>query len=294
MASNQFSRDFGGFDGKEKGESARKALQLRLEILEQKVGGSMLERVDILEREFSDYRKMYKHCKVCSHKADPIESELKEKIRSLESRMETMDGEIRKLNGELEVLRSKTQGDGLGVQMDFRQRLEEEVCRLLKQKNGRIETLRNRDRYVVIYGDREYVQKDWKQRISEQRKKIESIFNTIEEGNRNWEDEIEEIRRLGRFRDGKARPIRVKFVNEMTPKGLLTRAGKLRDSNNYGDIKIKKLLDEDERAELKKLLEEARVRNGDRSEEDKNEFFWRVVDLNLRKWYIRKSGQGSK
>ena len=41
-------------------------------------------------------------------------------------------------------------------------------------------------------------------------------------------------------------------------------------------------------------MEEARNRNEGRTEQERENFFWRVKDLSLRKWYIKGIEQRSK
>ena len=65
---------------------------------------------------------------------------------------------------------------------------------------------------MVVYGDKEAVEKNWKKREERQREFIEKICNEIDGNNRNWANEITQIRRLGKFKEGRARPIRVRFT----------------------------------------------------------------------------------
>ena len=173
----------------------------------------------------------------------------------------------------MEKLKLDNQGEELKTNQQRKQIVVDEVCRLFKQKRGRIETARHKDQYVVIYGDKEFEQKDWKVRTANQRKTIENILDTVDDSDRTWANEIMEIRRLGKFRDGKARPIRVKFAKEETAQGILRTAYRLKDNEDFRNIKIKELMDEEDRAKLKSLLEQATKNNEQRTEEEKNTFF---------------------
>ena len=47
-------------------------------------------------------------------------------------------------------------------------------------------------------------------------------------------------------------------------------------------------MDRQEREELRELVEEARQKNSQRTEEERKQFYWKVRDLRLRRIYVRK------
>ena len=51
---------------------------------------------------------------------------------------------------------------------------------------------------------------------------------------------------------------------------------------------INKDLDEEERTTLKEIVNEAKQKNDLRTEEEKEQFYWRVRDLRLKKKFIRR------
>ena len=48
-------------------------------------------------------------------------------------------------------------------------------------------------------------------------------------------------------------------------------------------------MNEEERKKEKELIIEAQAKNGERTEEQKERFFWRVMDLKLRKWWCKNA-----
>ncbi len=52
-------------------------------------------------------------------------------------------------------------------------------------------------------------------------------------------------------------------------------------------------MNEQDRAKINKLLNEAKEKNVTRTETEK-EFYWRVIDLKIRMWYVKVAKRGSK
>ncbi len=56
---------------------------------------------------------------------------------------------------------------------------------------------------------------------------------------------------------------------------------------------MKRDINEQDRAKIKELLNEAKEKkNATRTETE--EFYWRVIDMKIRKWYVRVAERGNK
>ena len=88
---------------------------------------------------------------------------------------------------------------------------------------------------------------------------------------------------------GVDRPIRVKFSSERYANEVLRCSWKLKHSADHNKIYIRKDLNEEEQAHLVDLKREAAERNNKRTEEQANQFFWKVKEWQLVKCCSRNN-----
>ncbi|MPC26165.1 hypothetical protein E2C01_019298 [Portunus trituberculatus] len=69
---------------------------------------------------------------------------------------------------------------------------------------------------------------------------------------------------------------------------IMARKGKLADDVNHKEIWIKKDMNLEEREKEKVLRSEAKEKHEKRTEIEKKNFYWRVLDMRLKKWYLMK------
>ena len=100
---------------------------------------------------------------------------------------------------------------------------------------------------------------------------------------------MKEVRRLGLYKKGESRPIKVKFRSENVAKEVLAASCRLCHVSGYSKIFLRRDLNIEEREKLGELLQIAREQNENRSEEDKLNFFWRVKDMQIKKWFIKQA-----
>lgn len=143
---------------------------------------------------------------------------------------------------------------------------------------------------IIMYGMKEIKKSTKFLREREEVKKAKEVIASLnnEDEDERYEEEIEEVYRLGPFKQGENRPLKVKFRSQAEAEELLYRAGRLSKMDEYKDIWLKRDLTEEERNRKKELVQCAKERNEERSEEEKNEFFWRVLDMRVVRWTIRK------
>lgn len=92
---------------------------------------------------------------------------------------------------------------------------------------------------------------------------------------------------MGKYNEGGKRPLKVKIISQVTVEEILARTGKLAGHQDYKDIWIKKDMNLEERDKEKNLRTEAKEKNEQRTETEKKMLYWRVMDMRLRKWYLR-------
>jgi hypothetical protein len=110
----------------------------------------------------------------------------------------------------------------------------------------------------------------------------------VEDDGEEFEDDIDVVGRIGKYKEGGQRPMKIKFKSQAQAEEVLARSWKLAKVEEYKNIWIKKDMSEEERAKTKALIEEAKEQNDNRTEEEKGVFFYRVVDMKIRKWYIKR------
>ncbi|MPC76398.1 hypothetical protein E2C01_070808 [Portunus trituberculatus] len=75
---------------------------------------------------------------------------------------------------------------------------------------------------------------------------------------------------------------------QVAVKEIMTRKGKLADDTEHIDIWIKRDMNLEKREKEKVLRNEAKEKNEKRMEIKKNNFYWRVLNMKLKKWYLKK------
>ena len=69
---------------------------------------------------------------------------------------------------------------------------------------------------------------------------------------------------------------------------VMRNARNFKDKEKMMNVWIRRCLNKEDRETLKEKLEEAKQKNEARSEEEESRFFFRVVGLQVRKWYKNK------
>ena len=67
---------------------------------------------------------------------------------------------------------------------------------------------------------------------------------------------------------------------------LMRNIRKLKAEEEWKNVWVNKCLNKEDREKLKVMRAEAKERNDQRSEEDKNRFFFKVVGWQIKKWHM--------
>lgn len=114
------------------------------------------------------------------------------------------------------------------------------------------------------------------------------IVGEVGDNNMDLPVEIDEVYRLGKYNEGTDRPLKIKFRTQVAATKVLDKTWKLAQSEEYKDVWIREDLNEEERTKRKKLVNESKEKNDQRLESEKNEFYWRVINGQVKKWYKKK------
>ena len=94
--------------------------------------------------------------------------------------------------------------------------------------------------------------------------------------------------RLGKYVEGKSRPMKIRLRSQASAEEVMAGSWRLAGKDEYKRVWLRNDLNEEERAKLSQLWETAKEKNLTRTAEEEVKFYWKVKDMKLRKWYIRK------
>ena len=167
--------------------------------------------------------------------------------------------------------------------------MQEKMVGVIKKKETMIIGMSEKKKSVLIFGAKENNITYRPKREKMEMKMVRDLLKNLnDEDRQNLEEEVEEVHRMGPYREGGKRPIKVLLKSQQVAEEVLYRTTKLREVEGCRNIYIKKNRNEEERKRHSELVEQARALNDERSEEEKNAFFWRVMGDQVRKWYMRR------
>ena len=141
----------------------------------------------------------------------------------------------------------------------------------------------------MIFGITEEPNHNRQRREERDRMEVSEVLKVLQEEGQNLEGEIEEIYRIGRYNDEKRnRPLKVRLSSQRIAEDILTKTGKLSKTGGLERVWVKRDLNNEERNKEKELRKEAKDKNERLTEDEKKRFFWRVVDMRMRKWYLKR------
>ena len=310
--------NFGGFD------QDSTALHRRVRIVEKKIDELLEMRRSEREDEAQD-KEFQRNLKERVRKLEDENNKLREKVEKYEKLMSEGLGKVEKEKESIntwmkeqndekkafhEVLLGKVEKEKESMntwkeeqeneKKTFREIMKEQIKEkeenmqermigVLKRKETLIREIAEKKKSVLIFGAKENSVTYRPKREKMEMKMVKDLLKNLnDEDKQNLEEEVEEIHRLGPYKQGRTRPIKVLLKSQQVTEEILYRTTKLREVDGCKDIYIKKNRNEDERKRHTELVEQARELNDERSEEEKNTFFWRVLGERVRKWFIKE------
>ena len=113
----------------------------------------------------------------------------------------------------------------------------------------------------------------------------------VQDSTQGLEQEVEEVHRIGRYSEGGMRPLKVRMRSQVAVEEIMARTGKLAENTEYKDIWIKRDMNLEEREKERALRKETKEKNEKRTEFERKNFYWRVLDMRLRKWFFEGGGK---
>ncbi|MPC75079.1 hypothetical protein E2C01_069463 [Portunus trituberculatus] len=84
------------------------------------------------------------------------------------------------------------------------------------------------------------------------------VIRRVQDSTQEFEQEVEEVVRMGRYTEGGKRPMKVKMRSQVAVEEIMTRKGKLADDVDHKEIWIEKGMNLEEREKEKALRGEAK------------------------------------
>ena len=278
-------RDIKGWKGEAVlDEDKHKSLKDRVERLEESEKNLMRENEKL--REVAQYRNVMKEG---LGKVEKEKEDIKELVSRDDQRVkEAVRKEVNewKTQNEMEKINLK---EVMEKQMEQkREDVAKEVIGVLKQE-VLVREIAEKKKSVIVFGLKENNITYRPRREKEELKSVRDIFKNLNDEERaNLEEEIEEIHRLGQYKEDITRPVKVLLKSQSATEDILYRTSKLKETAGLENIYIKRNKNEEERKKHNELLAEAKVKNNERSEDEKKAFFWKVVGDRVRKWFVRE------
>ncbi len=141
----------------------------------------------------------------------------------------------------------------------------------------------------MVFGDKEKTISNKVLREREELQRAKEIIGKIVGD--ETDIQIEEAYRIGKYSEGGKRPMKIRLNTQAAAEYILRRTSLLRKIEGVKDIYIRREMNEEERNKVKELKEEAKTKNEERTQEQAERYMWRVIDMKMRKWWLKNAEQ---
>ncbi|MPC99531.1 hypothetical protein E2C01_094951 [Portunus trituberculatus] len=132
------------------------------------------------------------------------------------------------------------------------------VVKVIKEKDELVRNTVEKKRCVMVFG----VKEDKTPMRQEREKKEKDVAGKLVAVASNeadeYQGEIEEVSRIGRYEEGKARPMRIKFKSQALAEEVLTGSWRLGKREDYKDIWIRRDMNAEERNKTSDLWKQVK------------------------------------
>ena len=266
----------------------------------------LMERMEKMEKNQGDLRAELSEVKSEMMAVKLINQELKEENESLKKQFKSEVKEVEKQKEEMrqtvktvqekqnvwlqqnEGERKDTIREIMKEQMADRDELRKGIIRVIKEEKKVVRDVVDKCKCVVVFGLKEEKIINKMEREEKEKEKIRKVLITAVNDEELKEIRVEEIFRIGKFEEGKHRPVKIKFATQSMAEEIISGSWRLAGNDVFENVWINRDLDEGERRKVKELVTEAKQKNLDRTEEEREKFYWKVIDLQLRRKFFRK------
>ena len=166
--------------------------------------------------------------------------------------------------------------------------IREEVKSVLKEEKKMVRETIDKVKCVVVFGLKEEKIVNRNEREAKEKERIDKILAAAIEEEDHSRLAIEEFFRIGKFEENKYRPLKIKFATQAMAEEVVSGSWRLAGKEDLKEVWINRDLDEGERQKVKELVIDAKQKNAARTEEEKQKFYWKVKDFQVRKQFFRR------
>ena len=264
-------------------EGERVVWQAQMEEFEKK----WISKAHSMEREMSEVMKERESLR---EENQSLRKEMKE-VRKSEEDIQTTIKKVEKKQCEWAKVNEENEQSLLKIiehQKKEKEEMEKKIVNVIKEKKKMVRDTVDKVKCVVMFGVEEGNIVDRMEREKKEKEKIKQIVTEVVEDENRAMGQVEEYYRIGKFEENKNRPLKIKFATQLQAEEVVNGAWKLAKKNEWKKVWINRDLDEEERIKQRELVGEAKEKNDSRTEEEKKKFYWKVVDLRIRKKYYKQ------
>lgn len=228
----------------------------------------------------------------CQQEAEVVKKAVSivEKNQDIEEKIEQATGVVNACKEEInttfaQVLKQKGELEKKEKQVE-ELNIKKEVKDVIRQNAKFVKQTVDMEKSIVFFGVEQTNSNSRIDRDKMERRKIVDLLKVMTE-----EDDdigIEEFQRLGKYVGNAFRPLKVTLQCSSMVETVLRNAKKIKQSDEWKHVWVNRCLTREDRDKVKEKVQEAKLKNSERSVEEENHFFYRVVGLQVRKiWYKR-------
>ena len=226
---------------------------------------------------------------------ESLKKQFKSEVIEVEKQKEEMRQTVKTVQEKQNVWLQQNEGERkdtirqiMKEQMGDRDELRKGIVRVIKEEKKLVRDVVDKCKCVVVFGLKEEKIINKMEREEKEKEKFRNVLAAAVNDEELKEIRIEETFRIGKFEEGKHRPVKIKFATQTMAEEVLNGSWRLAGKDVFENVWINRDLDEGERRKVKELVAEAKQKNLDRTEEEREKFYWKVIDLQLRRKFFRK------
>ena len=173
------------------------------------------------------------------------------------------------------------------MKQQIQEKTKDTVIQVIKEKENLVRDTVDKKKCMVIFGLQEKRNPVKMVREREKEELVRNIVLLVQDEEQGLEREIEVVYRIGKYKEGDKRPIKVKMRQQVVIEEILARTGKLAENHDYKNIWIKRDMNLEKRKREKELRNEAKEKKQE-EDRDREERILLECWMRLRKWYLRQ------
>ena len=193
----------------------------------------------------TDLEEIRKENMTLKEKCNVYETALEKVREKVESKVEEGDRKISETQLQ-EIKKAWKQGQeekvnfAEVVKQQIQEKTKDAVIQVIKEKQELVRDTVDKKKCMIVFGLKEKKNPVKFVREKEEKQVAKNLITRIQEEGQELEKEIEEVYRLGKYREGNSRSLKVKMRSQVRVEEILARTGKLAEKTEYKQIWVKR------------------------------------------------------